>query len=91
MFIVDFGKSGIENNEIVISFLDTGKGISMKNLDKVFEPFFTTKDDGIGLGLYLSNHIIKSHNGKIDIKSIIGKGTEVIVRLPMANNNAIPL
>lgn len=73
-----------QNNEVVVSFLDTGCGIPQENLDKVFEPFFTTKDDGVGLGLSLAHQIINFHKGKINIESEVGKGTNVVVSLPIS-------
>ena len=74
-----------ESNEIVISFLDTGCGITPKNLDKIFTPFFSTKKDGSGLGLCLAHQVISYHKGRIKIESKLGQGTEVIVRLPVLN------
>lgn len=73
-----------KNNEILITILDTGEGISKENLDKIFDPFFTTRQNGIGLGLFLVHQIITAHNGKLDIESEVGKGTKMIVRLPIS-------
>ncbi|MFA9465054.1 MAG: response regulator [Velocimicrobium sp.] len=69
-----------------ISIKDDGPGISEENLSKIFNPFFTTKDVGQGTGLGLSisyDIIVKKHNGIFDVKSIIGEGSEFIVKLPM--------
>ncbi|MBC7189249.1 hypothetical protein H5U35_03415, partial [Candidatus Aerophobetes bacterium] len=62
-----------------------GCGIPRENLDKLFEPFFTTKNKGkgTGLGLSISYGIVKSHGGEIVINSSPGKGTTVVVRLPV--------
>ena len=73
----------IKQNEILVSFIDTGEGISPENLDKVIEPFFTTKETGIGLGLSFVRHAIDCHKGKMSIKSKVGQGTEVWVRFPI--------
>ena len=51
-------------------------------LSKIKELFFTTKVKGSGLGVSLSNEIIKAHNGTIDYTSKLGKGTKVVVKLP---------
>jgi len=68
-----------------ISIKDTGSGIPKENLEKIFQPFFTTKGvgRGTGLGLSISFGIIESHNGKIDVKSKVGEGTEFIVSIPI--------
>jgi PAS domain S-box-containing protein len=71
-----------KNKEVIISFEDTGIGISQEYMDKIFEPFFTTKDDGTGLGLSLAYQVIKSHAGKLEIQSKIGHGTKIEVKLP---------
>jgi PAS domain S-box-containing protein len=72
-------------NEVSINIADTGIGIPEGNLDKILEPFFTTKDDGVGLGMGLSYQTIKLHKGKFNIKSAVGTGTEINVKLPIKN------
>jgi signal transduction histidine kinase len=67
---------------LMISFEDTGKGISEKEIENVFDPFFTTKEEGTGLGLAISYGIINRHDGEIEVKSTPGKGTSFIVKLP---------
>lgn len=63
---------------------DTGVGISKENLDKVLEPFFSTKPvgKGTGLGLSLCFGIIESHEGRLEIQSELGKGTEIKIFIP---------
>lgn len=68
-----------------IIFKDNGKGIPPENQEKIFDPFFTTKQDGTGLGLSISYGIINKHGGDISIESTLGKGTKVIVKLPLKN------
>jgi two-component system NtrC family sensor kinase len=71
--------------EIAVS--DDGRGISKENLEKIFEPFYTTKGQkGTGLGLAVIWGIIDNHNGSINVKSELGKGTTFTVRLPVANS-----
>jgi signal transduction histidine kinase len=71
-------------NETWIDVIDTGKGISRKNVGKVFNPGFTTKKRGWGLGLSLSRRIIEQfHKGKLFVKqSEAGKGTTFRIILP---------
>lgn len=66
-----------------IYFADSGTGMSEETRKRVFEPFFTTKGvNGTGLGLSVSYSIIEAHNGKICVKSEIGKGTNFRIELP---------
>lgn len=74
-----------ENDSFIeITISDTGCGIPAENLNKLFDPFFTTKPVGAGTGLGLSivYEIIKAHDGRIEVKSEIGKGTQFIILLP---------
>ena len=66
--------------EIVIA--DTGPGIPAEHLGRIFEPFFSTKERGTGLGLALTQQIVAEHGGRIDVESIVGRGTRFVVRLP---------
>ena len=68
--------------KIEIIFEDNGIGISKENLLKIKEPFFTTKHSGSGLGISLSNEIMKAHNGDIVYESTENKGTTVKLILP---------
>jgi PAS domain S-box-containing protein len=70
---------------VLVSFKDSGVGISPENMEKVFEPFFSTKPvgKGTGLGLSLCFGIAEAHGGRIDIKSRQGEGTEVTLTLPV--------
>jgi two-component system, NtrC family, sensor kinase len=66
-----------------LEFSDNGAGIPAENLEKIFEPFFTTKTKGTGLGLAITRQIVEQHQGRISIESEPGKGTTVIVKLPV--------
>lgn len=72
-----------EENNAVIQFQDTGKGISKDDLQKIFEPYYTTKDFGTGLGLTIVYKIIKEHNGDIFITSNKNDGTIFKITLPI--------
>jgi two-component system NtrC family sensor kinase len=73
------------DGSVEIVFSDTGHGIPEEHLNKIFDPFYTTKGTGkgTGLGLAISYGIIKKHNGDIEVKSTVGKGSTFIVRLPV--------
>jgi two-component system NtrC family sensor kinase len=73
---------------ICIEISDNGSGISPEDISHIFQPFFTTKrnSSGVGLGLSIVHGIVKSHNGRIDVKSEPGKGTTFTIRLPIITN-----
>ncbi|PYE42731.1 PAS domain S-box protein [Paenibacillus barcinonensis] len=65
-----------------IEIRDEGIGIPEEMMPKLGEPFFTNKESGTGLGLMVSQRIIESHKGMMDIKSALNRGTTVIIELP---------
>jgi hypothetical protein len=66
-----------------LTFADQGKGISEEDLVKIFQPYFTNKEAGIGLGLAITERIIKEHGGEILVESRLGEGTTFAVVLPL--------
>lgn len=66
-----------------ITIKDTGCGIAEEEMDRIFTPYFTTKSKGSGLGLAISQKIIEDHHGLLKIESSPGKGTTMIVSLPL--------
>jgi two-component system NtrC family sensor kinase len=68
--------------QVELAFTDTGPGIAPDVLSKIFDPFFTTKERGTGLGLSVVYGIVERHGGKIELRSEVGKGTRVALRLP---------
>lgn len=77
--------NGSKRGGVSISVSDNGPGIPQKILDKIFQPFFTTKPagQGTGLGLSLSNDIVKAHGGELMVQTKEGEGSEFIVELPV--------
>ena len=73
----------IDKNNIIVKIIDTGKGMTKEELEKLKNPFFTTKRNGTGLGVYLSKEIVKAHNGNIMYKSRENVGTTVTMTLPL--------
>ncbi|MBD8067455.1 ATP-binding protein [Bacillus sp. PS06] len=79
----------IEGEYVVISFKDNGIGIPEDRLKHLGTPFYTTKEKGIGLGLTISNKIIKEHEGEMNIHSKLNHGTTINVSLPLLTSARI--
>jgi len=67
-----------------ITVSDTGEGIPPEALSRLSTPFTTLKENGSGLGLFLAREILQHHGGRLEIQSIQGEGTSVILTLPYA-------
>ena len=78
----------LSGRQILISISDRGKGIPETELKTIFQPFYRVEDnlsaEGFGLGLALSERIIKIHKGTIEVKSKQGEGATFTIRLPAA-------
>src|SRR6266478_2600845 len=72
----------MNDTQVLISFVDTGGGMSAEDLSRVFEPYFTTKPSGTGLGLLIVRRIVREHGGELSIESSEGKGLTLTIRLP---------
>jgi signal transduction histidine kinase len=71
--------------EVEIELEDEGPGIPQENLGRIFDPFFTTKPpgQGTGLGLAIAQGIVNDHGGRIEVSSVVGKGSVFRVVLPL--------
>lgn len=69
---------------VKISVEDTGVGIPEEQVERIFDPFYTTRDGGTGLGLFISNKLVRRHNGHIKVKSTLGEGSSFTVTLPLS-------
>ena len=76
------------DKEVIVKIKDTGLGIPKEHLDRIFERFYVVdksrskKLGGTGLGLSIVKHIVFLHNGRIDVESTPGEGTEFIITFP---------
>jgi two-component system, sporulation sensor kinase E len=75
-------RTDMDATHVIVSFTDTGGGISADNLGRIFEPYFTTKTAGTGLGLLIVRRIVREHGGELAIESSEGKGVTLTIRLP---------
>ncbi len=71
-----------QSRYLLVSITDSGKGIGYEDVENVFNPFYTTKKDGTGLGLPISYGIINRHGGEMEINSLSGTGTTILIKLP---------
>jgi len=80
--------SNPDEDTIRLEISDNGSGISPEDIPHIFEPFFSTKLDarGIGLGLAIVHGIVQNHNSRIDVESVVGKGTTVSIIFPLRKN-----
>lgn len=76
----------VSGEDIEIIVTDDGPGIAQENISKIFNPLFTTKKDRMGMGLSISDKIVESHGGGIEVKTERGKGASFIVTLPIISN-----
>ncbi len=82
--VIRLGASQDESGRNVrLTFADQGSGILPEDIAKIFQPYFTTKDVGIGLGLAITERIIKEHGGEILVESRPDEGTKFTVVLPL--------
>jgi signal transduction histidine kinase len=74
-----------EAGDVVLSIRDSGRGIPAEELSQLFEPRLRPKNGrmGVGLGLPLAHKIVHEHGGRIQVASVVGQGTTVMVRLPV--------
>jgi PAS domain S-box-containing protein len=81
-------RTGYDESVVWVEIEDNGSGIAPEHLDHIFEPFFTTKPvgKGTGLGLSIVYGIVQGHNGRIEVKSELGRGTVFKVVLPRSGS-----
>jgi PAS domain S-box-containing protein len=82
-------RSWAESDEVCVAVSDTGVGMTAEVQRRLFDPFFTTKGSrGTGLGLSVSQALIKGHHGTLTVQSEAGRGTTFVIRLPVTSTSA---
>lgn len=77
-----------KKNGVKIRFSDTGRGLSEEEKKHLFEPFFSRFENGRGLGLMVVRRIVDDYDGRIQVKSLLRKGTEITLSLPARGKKA---
>lgn len=67
----------------VVTFTDSGEGMTQETLQKLGNPLFTTKAKGMGFGIPICKRIVEAHGGKLLIDSVLGQGTTVTIKIPL--------
>jgi signal transduction histidine kinase len=77
----------LDNNDLEVQISDNGRGIDMEKVRWIFEPLDdrATIDKGAGLGLFITKKVLEEHRGTLQLKSRVGEGTTVTVRVPQAH------
>lgn len=83
--VIRTGRQG--GDHIQMDIIDSGPGIAPEVLEHLFEPFFTTKQSGMGMGLVISETIVKDHNGRIEATTLDQGGSRFSVILPVYRAN----
>ncbi len=83
-------QASAEGPFVVLSVIDTGKGMAPEVLQKAFKPFYSTREGGTGLGLPTTKKILEAHGGALTAESASGKGTRFSLRLPIAGGTGAP-
>lgn len=82
-----YSKLSSDKNYVTIEMRDSGIGIDEETQKKIFNPFFTTKKEGTGLGMSISDRIIRDHNAYITIQSKINSGTTFTISFPIPDKS----
>ena len=89
-------QTGVDDGRAFIQLRDTGSGIAAEYIGSIFDPFFTTRENrgeqvrsGFGLGLTVSETIIRDHGGSIDVTSTVGEGSAFTVWLPLGVSTGV--
>ncbi len=91
IIVATFVERRVEGDQICMSVIDNGCGMTESVRQRVFEPFFTTKrDHGTGLGLAIAIEIVKRHRGEIICTSTVGEGSRFDVRIPLETGLSLP-
>jgi two-component system sporulation sensor kinase B len=72
----------VDRDTLLIEVADEGVGIAPEEVERIFTLYYTTKPEGTGIGLSVVYRIVQMHDGSIDVRSELGRGTTMTIRLP---------
>lgn len=75
------------DQSVIIDIIDEGEGVAAEVLREIQQPFFTTKEQGTGLGLVITQHLLDLHEAKLEVKSNEHRGSTFTISLPITLNN----
>ena len=81
-------ESTLKNDNVELSFTDSGTGIPEGILPKIFSPLVTTKAKGMGMNLAICKRIVEAHGGKVSVESAAGKGATFTISLPIRTSKS---
>ncbi len=76
-------RTTIREDRFFLALEDTGTGVPEDIAGKIFDPFFTTKSKGLGLGLALTKRVVEEHGGRVEFRSVEGRGSAFTMILPV--------
>jgi PAS domain S-box-containing protein len=79
------------DGNLLVSFKDTGEGISEEILGKIWSPLFTTKAKGMGYGLAIVKRFIEAHGGAVSLETNLGKGSTFTISIPLHRKAEAPM
>ncbi len=81
--------TALVNGRVMVEVADTGPGIPPDRLEHVFEPFYSTQKTGLGVGLFQCKRIVEEHGGRIRVESCLGRGTTMVITLPVVSADRV--
>jgi len=87
---VTLGAARGPDGAIEVRVSDEGVGIPAEDLDRIFRLYYTTKPQGSGIGLSMVYRIVQMHDGRIDVDSVVGRGTVMTMTLPVSSGRSSP-
>jgi two-component system, LuxR family, sensor kinase FixL len=76
-------RTELDGNGVIVTVRDSGEGLKDDQLEKIFQPFYTTKENGLGLGLAISQSIVEAHGGRLWAENNPDRGATIYFGVPL--------